>query len=166
MVEITLPIVLQIVQTAGIFVGIVYYLTIMRNNQRTQRIQLYNTYLQPRLTEEYWDKVLEVLYQEWETYDEWYSKYGPRANRESWLKFQSLCIFFNSLGEITRDLKMGINVVQDALGPVAIMVWDKIEPVVLGERNRYSQQYGMAVIYLEEFEYLVNELKTYRKIST
>jgi len=62
MVEITLPIVLQIVQTAGIFVGIVYYLTIMRNNQRTQRIQLYNTYLQPRLTEEYWDKVLEVLF--------------------------------------------------------------------------------------------------------
>ena len=63
-------------------------------------------------------------------------------------------------------MKMGINVVQDALGPVAIMVWDKIEPVVLGERNRYTQQYGMAVIYLEEFEYLVNELKTYRKIST
>ena len=40
MVDITLPIVLQIVQTAGILVGIVYYIAIMRNNQRTQQMQL------------------------------------------------------------------------------------------------------------------------------
>jgi hypothetical protein len=40
MVEITLPIVLQLLQTAGLLVGIVYYITIMRNSQRTQQMQL------------------------------------------------------------------------------------------------------------------------------
>ena len=40
MVEITLPIILQIVQTVGILVGIAYYLIIMRNSQRSQQIQL------------------------------------------------------------------------------------------------------------------------------
>jgi hypothetical protein len=40
MVELTLPIMLQILQTAGIFVGIVYYITIMRNAQRTRQLTL------------------------------------------------------------------------------------------------------------------------------
>jgi hypothetical protein len=40
MVEITLPIVLQILQTVGILVGIVYYITIMRNSQRTRELSL------------------------------------------------------------------------------------------------------------------------------
>jgi hypothetical protein len=40
MVEITLPIVLQILQTAGILVGISYYLVIMRNSQKTRELAL------------------------------------------------------------------------------------------------------------------------------
>jgi len=40
MVEITLPIILQILQTIGILVGIVYYITIMRNTQRTRELSL------------------------------------------------------------------------------------------------------------------------------
>ena len=38
MMEITLPIVLQILQTLGILVGIIYYLSIMRSNQRTNKL--------------------------------------------------------------------------------------------------------------------------------
>ncbi len=40
MVEITLPLVLQILQTAGILVGIIYYITIMRNTQKTRELSL------------------------------------------------------------------------------------------------------------------------------
>jgi hypothetical protein len=40
MVEITLPIMLQILQTAGILVGIAYYLVIMRNSQKTRELAL------------------------------------------------------------------------------------------------------------------------------
>ena len=40
MVELTLPILLQILQTSGIFVGIIYYITIMRNAQRTRELTL------------------------------------------------------------------------------------------------------------------------------
>ncbi|UCD45779.1 MAG: hypothetical protein JSV27_04650 [Candidatus Bathyarchaeota archaeon] len=40
MVEITVPIMLQIFQTVGILVGIVYYITIMRNSQRTRELSL------------------------------------------------------------------------------------------------------------------------------
>ena len=36
MVELTYPMLLQTLQTAGIFVGIIYYLVIMRNSQRNQ----------------------------------------------------------------------------------------------------------------------------------
>ncbi|TRO48961.1 hypothetical protein E2P65_01945 [Candidatus Bathyarchaeota archaeon] len=40
MVEVTLPIVLQIVQTIALIVGIAYYLTIMRSQQRTRELTL------------------------------------------------------------------------------------------------------------------------------
>ena len=40
MVEVTLPIVLQMVQTIALIVGIIYYLTIMRNQQRTRELAL------------------------------------------------------------------------------------------------------------------------------
>jgi len=46
------------------------------------------------------------------------------------------------------------------------MVWNKIEPIVLGERKRFFEQYGMVVNYLEDFEYLVAELKKHRKITS
>ena len=160
-----LGIVLSFIQAVGIIVGVGYYILNIQNNQRTQKLQIYNNFLQYRLTEEYWDKVLEVLYQEWETYDEWYLKYGSRANKDSWLKFQTLCVWFNSLGEVTKDLKMGINVVQDSMGPVALMIWDKIEPIVEGESKRYLTQYGMTISYLDGFRYLVEELKKHRETS-
>ena len=40
MVEITLPVVLQIIQTVALVVGIIYYLTIMRNSQKNQQLAL------------------------------------------------------------------------------------------------------------------------------
>ena len=98
--------VLSLIQAGGIIVDVTYYILNIQNNQRTQKLQLYNNFLQYRLSEEYWDKVVEVLYQDWETYDEWYSKYSSRVNKDSWLKFQTLTAFFNSVGEVTRDLKM------------------------------------------------------------
>jgi hypothetical protein len=74
-------------------------------------------------------------------------------------------VFFNSLGEVTRDLKIGITVVQEGLGPVALIIWDKIEPIVEGEKKRYLEQYGMSVNYLEDFRYLVEELKKHRETT-
>jgi len=40
MVEITLPIILQIIQTVSLFVGVIYYITIMRNAQKTRELTL------------------------------------------------------------------------------------------------------------------------------
>ncbi len=40
MVEFTFPIVLQLVQTVGVLVGIVYYISVMRNAQRTRELSL------------------------------------------------------------------------------------------------------------------------------
>jgi hypothetical protein len=40
MVEFTLPIVLQIVQTGSLIEIIIYYLSIMRNQQRTRELSL------------------------------------------------------------------------------------------------------------------------------
>lgn len=128
----------------------------------TRKIQLFMDFTKPRLEEDWWDKVLEVLFQEWEDYEDWYNKYGSSTNRESWLKFQTLSIYFNSLGNLTRDTNMGINIVNEAVGSPCIMVWEKIRPLVYRERERMSSQYGTASRYLTSFEYLYEAIKEHR----
>ena len=40
MVEISIPLILDIIRTAGILVAIIYYITIMRNTQKTRELTL------------------------------------------------------------------------------------------------------------------------------
>ena len=41
MAEITISLILQIVQTVGIIIGIIYYISVMRANQKSQERTLY-----------------------------------------------------------------------------------------------------------------------------
>ena len=43
MVEFTVPLLLDVIRTAGILVGIVYYVATIRSNQRNQQLQLETT---------------------------------------------------------------------------------------------------------------------------
>jgi hypothetical protein len=84
MVEITLPIILQILQTAGILVGIVYYITIMRNSYKAQQMTLKATKTQVFLqmygaiTPELIERVHEVIKWEWTDIEDFDSKYGEK----------------------------------------------------------------------------------------
>ena len=78
------------------------------------------------------------------------------------MKFQTLSIYFNNLGHLTRELNMGVNFVNEAVGSPCIMVWDKIKQLVYGERERFSSQYSTASNYLSSFEYLYETIKEHR----
>ena len=167
MVELTLPIVLQIVQTVGILVGIIYYLTIMRNSQRNQELTLkaqeqtletrqaqlflntYNVY-----TSKQFQKDREELMQlwKWTDYDDFYSKYGSDVDAEAKAIFDSILLWLEGLGTLVKRGLIDPELVHDLLYAFIINFWERHLPII----SRLREQHGPKV--LEDLESLYDHM--------
>ena len=101
MVDLTYQMVLSTLQTAGILVGISYYLVIMRNSQRNQQIQLETRQAQLFMQvysqwtggiHKHW---AEISGWEWDDYDDYLQKYGDLESQNS---LESVGGFFEGIG--------------------------------------------------------------------
>jgi hypothetical protein len=176
MVEITLPIVLQIIQTVSLVVGILYYLIIMRNSQRTRELtlqsqeltrkaqeqaletrqaqlfmQLYN-----RLNEgEFCESYGKVVYgYEWEDFDDWKKKYHPKVDLDAWIPWVSVARFFLGIGTLVKRKLIDVDLVADIMGGPVIWTWDKMSPIVKELKVDLKRPQ-----LWDDFEYLYNEIK-------
>ena len=172
MVEITLPIVLQIVQTVGILVGIVYYITIMRNQQRTRELalesqeqtletrqtQLFMQIYQQLNSEESHKTMMELYNLEIRDYDEYLQKYDSSVNPTHYGKRAHIWFSFNTIGEL---LRMGIIelelLLRLQLDFTVIIMWEKWEDIIRATREREA----IPDVW-EGFEYLHDEMKKFR----
>lgn len=169
MVEITLPIILQSVQTVGILVGIIYYLTIMRNQQKTRelalkaqeeaeksrrrgmillRSQIYSL-------EYYRAYTATVGMDDWKTVEEFHSKYGRQANPEAFAQWLYVRSVFNTAGLLLRENTVDPDLIFQLYAPNAVIgLWEQQEPVIQEARTRFKHP-----TYWEPFEYLYKEAK-------
>jgi hypothetical protein len=161
MVEITLPIVLQILQTAGILVGIIYYITIMRNSQRNQQVQLETRQAQlfmpiyNRMTyTDFTEKWNELMIREWTDYDDYYEKYGQKTNPKAFSTFQSIEFYFEGIGVLVARKLIDVSMVDDMMSSVLLLFWEKYSPIILETRQRVN------LPQIDEWtEYLYNEVR-------
>jgi len=171
MVEITLPIVLQILQTAGILVGIIYYITIMRNQQKTRELSLR---AQEQATKTRQIQIFMQIFQQLnseETHKSWaelanleiniedyLQKYDSSVNPAHYAKRAVLWYSFNTIGEL---LRMGIIdpvlLHRLSLGPMVIITWERWADIIRELRVMHN-----APDIWEGFEYLYNEMKRLR----
>ena len=181
MIEITIPIVLQFIQTVGILVGIVYYLTIMRNAQKTRELTLQSQELtreaqeltlkaqeqaletrQAQLfmniyghvyTMEFWNRFREVTEQwEWRDFDDFYKKY--RSVPEFYNNFATLGTYFEGMGVLIKRNLIDVTFVDDLMSGPIMAIWQKFEPIILEDRRRRK----MSTIW-EWFGYLYDRVK-------
>jgi hypothetical protein len=154
MVEITLSVLLQIVQTIGILVGIAYYLTIMRNTQRTRQTEL--LLQRHKVDLDYARSWADVLVrQDWTTMEELEENYPWETHFEERARVIYLLNTFNTLGLILREKVADSKVVFD-LYPASnvITTWLKFEGYLGTIRARSNDQSQFS-----GFEYLYNEAK-------
>ena len=154
MVEITYQMVLSTIQTLSLIVGIIYYLTIMRNNnnarQREMIIQRSQSY-----SLEYTRAFLEVRNMtDWEDAEEWEEKYGRTTNPEARSKWLYIMRLYTLAG---LHLKEGAD--PDLLFELyphgaVMMLWEQFEPVI-----RYARERSNNPRRWKPFEYLYNEAK-------
>ena len=163
MVEITLPIMLQIVQTVGILVAIIYYFTIMRNQSRAQQmtiesrntqffLQLYNTMMDDKSLKFIWKDLMTK--REWSTFDEWWEKYGPENNVDKFTSWFKWMVTYEMYGIMLKRGFLDIELIDDIMSGMVLMVWDAYEPIILGFRKRFGYPQ-----FQEYQEYLTTEIR-------
>jgi len=161
MAEITIPLVLDIIRTIGIIVGIIYYLTIMRNNQKSQRqseetrkIQLlldHNRYIMNRND---WNSVMNM---EWDDYDDFISKYGWESDPDLYDKRNGVWRRMHFSGLLVRDGLIDISTFVDYIGDNAPIMWNKFRDIIEEQRILFDNP----ELYVG-IEYLAKEVEKYR----
>lgn len=169
MVAITLSIVLQIVQTTGILVGIIYYITIMRNTQRTRELSLKAQEEAERSRQrelillrsqsyslEYTNAYAETVgMDDWNTAEEFHKKYGREANPEAFAKWLYIRSVFNMAGLLLKEEGVDPDLIFQLYAPNAVIgLWEQQEPLIRETRIRFNHP-----SYWEAFEFLYKEAK-------
>jgi len=168
--------VLSTLQTVGLFVGIVYYLIIMRNSQRTRELTLQSQELTRKAQEQaletrqaqlfmymydhwsdpefinHWD---EIQRWEWTDYDDFSERYGSEVNPERYISFSTIARFFEGVGVLVKRKLVDPTLVDDLMSGNVLRFWEKFgEPMIKIRQVRtdYPQ-------YYEHVEYLYSVIK-------
>ena len=182
MVEITYQMVLSTIQTLSLVVGVIYYITIMRNSQKTRELTLESQELarkaQEQTLETRQNQIFMQIYQQvnsedtqksWadlmnleiKDYDDYLQKYDSSVNPSHFGKRAHLWYSFNTIGELLRqgiiepDLLRRLN-----MGLWTIPMWEKWRDII--KEIRVKENIPDA---WEGFEYLYDEMKKIRDIK-
>jgi hypothetical protein len=166
MVEITLSIMLQIVQTVGILVGIVYYLIIMRNSQRNQELarkaqeqavetrqaqlfmNVYNTLASKEFQKD-WEQMMHS------DYDDFMAKYGLDANPDYWAVFAMGSTWIEGIGVLVRRGLIDPELVYDLMYGSIILFWERHLVILQSIR----EQLDLPLVWAD-LEYIYNMMKS------
>lgn len=153
-----LPIVLTGI---GLTASILYYTTILRNANKTQKMQLETRQVQMfmmignvRNSIEFQRLFYRVAYiDEWSDIEDYHSKYGPMNNLDAYSEHLYVWQLFDTVGFLLEKSVIDLSFLDDLLKTSIIDVWIKYEPVINALRERSSK-----LKLWKQFEYLANEL--------
>ena len=155
MVEITIPMLLDIIRTVGIIVGIIYYLTIMRNQSKTREAQFLlqlNQVFQDKEAIKDWYDVLTMDFKDYQDYAE---RYHPSVNKENYLQRSRVWRMLNNFGVIIKRGLVDPEIIYDGIqGGFIEDIWNK-HGVIIKEQRIISNQPN----FHEGFEYLAESMK-------
>ena len=128
---------------------------------REEELESMQTQLQMQIldktrTMEYVKHAVEFAYnQNFQDYDEWIEKFGPRTNPEAYMQYIHITELIQNLGLLVKRNVIDADTLSRQLRPRSIIyAWEKIEPIV-----KYHRENINPAAY-EEFEYLANEMRT------
>ena len=130
MVEITYQMVLSTLQTIALIVGIVYYITIMRNNQRANKLYTLQQRMQ-NMDRSYFQAWANIVNMTYETPEEWREKYSPENNPEVYADWSYIGSIFHNLGYLLKHELVDSETVFELYPPGSIIrAWRRYEVMV------------------------------------
>jgi hypothetical protein len=141
----------------GFLAATTYYILILRNANKTRRIQAFmNIY------NRFNDKGFQRLYltmfhnEEWNSYEEWRSKYGP-SNVEYYAGWMAWGSYLAGIAMMVERNQIDPKQVSDLLGAQIIWSWERYEPIFKEIRARSTLRDRPQIS--DWLEYLYNEMK-------
>jgi hypothetical protein len=155
MAEITYQMVLSTLQTAGLLVGISYYILSLRNQNRARQVQTFLSIYSRISTPENVELLSELQDMEWDDYHDFEMKYGSDVNPENRNKRYAYWYLLDGIGFILKKGWVDRDVMFAILNASSFhWLWEKHGPIIKEIRKRYNLP-NLAI----NFEYLVKENK-------
>jgi len=159
MVEVTYQMVLSTLQTAGILVGIIYYIMTLQNTRKNQQMQLETRQAQlfMQLYQQFCGKEfvdqMNIIRFRWTfptDFNEWLmsSETTEEVNR-----LFSTIYYFEGLGVLLKRGLINAEFIDDLMSAQIISIWERMEPFMTLVRSQLGPTAG------EYYEYLYNEIK-------
>jgi hypothetical protein len=153
MVELTYQMVLSTLQTAGILVGIFYYIMTLRNQNRIRETQWIWQLLNRKTDNETMKGFLNQISSNWKDYDDYLQKYDHSVNLEHGSTRQSSWYFFDILGIMVKQNKIDIEMIYPFYNMHILLLWFKYETVI-----KVLREGTMDEDYMEGLEFLADEM--------
>ena len=164
MVELSVELLLDIIRTAGILVGISYYVLTLRNQQQshkhseeTRKYQLLNEINQFTSAEDTGQDFITLMNLEWTDYDDFMEKYGWENNPSMTYRRQRMWRRWNFNGLLIRDGLIDTSSFVQILADNSPLLWMKFGSLVEEMRIRNDNP----DLYIG-FEILAKEVDKYR----
>ena len=147
----------------GVCIAAIYYVLVLRTNQRNMKTTLETRQIQALLGINQERTSIEVpLYSafmnaEWVNFDDYNEKYGSSKNPELFNFAIRIWSRYNISGLMIRDGLINVDAYVEYIGDAPAIVWDKYRDIVLEYRKRFHLPN-----YLSGFEFLANEINRYR----
>ena len=168
---IELSVIRDLVAIFGVIAGFSYYVLTVRNAQRTRELTLraqeqaldtrqaqllMNLVNTVRSTDfrRHWHKLFRL---EWNDYQDFQEQYEDDI--ETITAWTSVMRFYECVGVMVKNNLIDMSLIYSLLNNGTKMVWDRYEPLIRGDRERF-QQYGTVWVNVE---YLYNEVLRYEK---
>ena len=159
--------VLSTLQTAGLLVGIFYYVMTLRNAQKTRelslkaqeqaletrKVQLFMQIYQDMNSTENLRIYSQLINMEWEDWDDFVRKYGASNNPESYVLRYSMWVRLNGVGLLVKAGHIDVGSVHDLMRQTILSQWEKWRDIIIRHREEYNM-----VGFCEGFEFIANEM--------
>jgi hypothetical protein len=137
-----LPIVLTGI---GIIVSILYYTSVLRNQNKTRQTQLFLQFYNRLTDKQFFTEFKNTLDQEWTDFDDYLEKYGYGPTLFD--------IYLEGVGLLVKRNQIDISLVDDLMSSLVITYWRSHGAVMLEMRKRRKMPQ-----IAEWTEYLYNEI--------
>ncbi len=171
MVDVTYQMVLSTIQTASLVVGIIYYLTIMGNQQKTRELafkaqeqaletrqaqyltNLMNTFSSTEFRRQ-WHTLWRI---EWKDFDDFKERFHGK-DVEVMSAYTSMMTYYESVGILVKSGLIDISKVYLLLAGGIKMTWERYLPLIMGDRVEFEEYDLLNRKRWENFEFLYGEL--------
>jgi hypothetical protein len=137
----------------GLIASIIYYASVLRNQNRTREAQLFMQFVSPVLSgekAEYWQ---EIMSWEWSDYDDFKRIWSDPEKKKS---FDQISYYLETLGVYVKEGLIPIRLVAVTMTVWVTGFWNKFGSMIVENRVRTN-----VPRLLSETEYLYNELMKY-----